>query len=340
MKKEHIEGLDHVRAVMSVCVVCWHVRVIGVSDIFNINAYQTHHFDIIDFFNFHVFLLSVPAFLLVSNYLFAIGGAGATLLWRRISRILLLLTFWTFAYLTVFNGFGGAVKMLQSSDRSMLVLILRAGFTIYYFFVSLIICYVATYAVAKASRIIQLVLLVLSVLFLEAAPHIAAATGVLGICSYWNPTNFVPYAVAAVVVASHREFIGGHRLKVLMASLALAVVLAAWEWHYSIGQVIFLAEKQGLPSYTRGSLVFGAIAVLVLATDPRLRSGRMVKFMSAYSLALYCIHPFFVSGVKGGLDRVLGQGAISTALAVPVIILASYVTVVVLRLYLRREILE
>ena len=340
MKKDHIEGLDYVRAVMSVCVVCWHMRVVGISDIFYKNAYLAHHFGLTDFLNFHVFLLSVPAFLLMSNYLYAAGGGGGPLLLRRVSRIAILLTFWATAYLTVSHGFVGAIEVLQASDRSLLVIILRAGMTIYYFFVSLIICYFVSFLAAKASKNIQLALLALSVVFLESAPYIADATGALFLCSYWCPTNFIPYAFAAVVIASHKDVIDNNRGATFLASLLLTVVLAAWEWSYSVGDVIFLAEKQGLPSYTRGSLVLGAIAVLVLATDSRIRSGRLIKFMSANSLALYCIHPFFVDTIRNAVVSAMGPMAASLYVAAALVILSSYLAVVVLRVYLKREVIE
>ena len=340
VKKDHIEGLDYIRAVMSVFVVCWHMRVVGISDIFYKDAYLSYHFGLTDFLNFHLFLLSVPAFMLVSNYLYASAGAGAALLRRRVIRIMILLTFWTAAYLTVMHGFAGAVKILQASDRPLLVLIFRAGMTIYYFFVSLILCYVATFALAKINRTIQLPLLLLSVIFLEAAPYIAGATGATGLCAYWSPSNFIPYAFAAVVLASYKDFIDRNRLVVFLASVLLSIILAVWEWHYSIGDISFMADKQGLPSYTRGSLVFGAIALLVLATDKRIVSGRLIKFMSDKSLALYCIHPFFVDAVKNAVGTVIGPASLALYISALLVIIASYLTAVALKLYLSREVLE
>lgn len=340
MKRDHIEGLDYIRATMSIFVVCWHIRVAGVSGIFYKSSYLDHQFCFTDFLNFHIFLLSVHAFILVSNYLFAADGAGVTVLIRRVARIMVLLTFWTAAYLIVSHGLTEAIKTLQASDRSLVVLIVRAGGTIYYFFVSIIICYLATFVIAKTNTIVQGILFVLSVGFLEAAPYIADATGGIFLCSYWSPSNFIPYAFAAVILAKYRAVIDRNRLLVVLAATLISLALAVWEWHYSIGDVIFLAEKQGIPSYTRGSLVFGAIAVLVLATDKRIRSGRVIKFMSTNSLALYCIHPFFIESIKGAVRSGLGPVSLSLYVSTFLVIVTSYLTAMVLRLYLKREVIE
>ena len=133
---------------MSIFVVSWHMGGGGHSLIFS-PLYREHVFTLSDFVNFHLFMLAVPAFVFISSYLFALQGAGGALLWKRLQRLFILLTFWTTAFILFNNGYKGLTYLVPKSVGYFVLTLLKAGSTIYYFFICLMICLVLTFCISR-----------------------------------------------------------------------------------------------------------------------------------------------------------------------------------------------
>ena len=91
--KIRIQGIDYLRAIVSVFVVIWHMGGGGCSLIFSKEAYLGHVLTLSDFVNFHLLLLAVPTFIFISIYLYASKPICTTSLTKQLSRILVLLSF-------------------------------------------------------------------------------------------------------------------------------------------------------------------------------------------------------------------------------------------------------
>ena len=91
---KHINGIDWLRAFLSVLIVAWHMHAFGTSDIFNKQRYTVHQFELSDFLNFHILLVAVPLFIAISCYLFALKNTSYAHFKARMLKIGSLLIFW------------------------------------------------------------------------------------------------------------------------------------------------------------------------------------------------------------------------------------------------------
>ena len=124
VSKNWIAGIDFLRAFMSVCVVAWHMVLFGTSSIWDKEHYSTHFFTISDLINFHVLVLAVPTFILVSCYLRAIKNSELQDLQKQMSKLVLLAVFWTAVSGFWANGARGLLTFVPRSPWEFLVLVL------------------------------------------------------------------------------------------------------------------------------------------------------------------------------------------------------------------------
>jgi peptidoglycan/LPS O-acetylase OafA/YrhL len=337
MKNNHIEGIDYLRAIMSIFVVVWHMGGGGRSLIFSKDKYLEHVFTVSDFVNFHMLLLAVPTFIFISNFLYALGGMNNTTLRKRLKRILILLTFWPIALIIFRNGHHGLLNLLPHSLRSFAVTVLTAGHTIYFFFVSLIVCLLITHLIAKLKLRLQLFGFVLSIIILSSMPELARMSDFYPLSAYWSPLNFIPFPFAAVLVAQNIDYVRLQKTILMSVLIVLFVLFSTFEWNYSVGGIFFLGQGHAIPTYTRTSLLFGVIALAIMATEPRIKSNSIIKYMGKYSLALYCLHPFLMQPVKKLVAKIVQNEMILTYWSIILVILFSYAIATGLRMYYLKE---
>lgn len=337
MKNTRIEGMDYLRAIMSIFVVVWHMGGGGRSLIFSKDKYLEHVFTISDLINFNMLLLAVPTFIFISNFLYAFGGVNNATLRKRIKRILILLTFWPIAFTTWVGGYNGLSNLLPNSLSMLAYTVLTAGDTVYYFLVSLIVCILLTHLIAKLKLRLQILGFLLSLVILAGLPELTIMLDFYPLSAFWSPLNFIPFPFAAVLIAKNIDYV---RLKVKFlasAAIVLFVILSIFEWNYSVGGIFFPSEGHAIPAYTRTSLLFGSIALLLIAIDPRIRSNGIIKYMSKHSLALYCLHPFLMAPIIILVAKVVQNEIILTYASIILVILFSYVIAAMLRIYYLKE---
>jgi hypothetical protein len=339
VKIKHIEGFDYLRAIMSVFVVAWHMEGGGKSLIFSKDRYLEHVFTVSDFVNFHILLLAVPMFIFISNYLYVLGGVSDSVFRKRARRILILLTFWPIALVIFRNGYHGLLNLVPHSLSSLAVTALTAGHTIYYFFVSLILSFSITHIIAKLKFKLQIFGFILSIIIVASLPSFTKMYGFYFLSAYWNPLNFIPFPFAAVLLAQNEDYVRLKMIFLMNSSIVLFVLLSIFEWHYSVADIFFPGQGYAIPAYTRSSLVFGVIVLAILATDQRIKSNGIIKYMAKYSLALYCLHPFLMKPVKAVVAKIFQNETISTYTSIILVILFSYAIAAVLRIYLKEEVI-
>jgi hypothetical protein len=278
---------------MSILVVAWHIHLFGVSLIFSEAEYLIHEFCLSDFINFHILLLAVPVFIFMSLFLFSRKAQSLSTLFSKLKKLLILCVFWVLAIKIWESGSGGLRSLTPTSINSFLSLILTGGGTIYYFFVSLILCLFFTYFILKLSVQKQIIGLLISLICLFVFPQISIAKGFYELSAYWNPLNFLPYCFGAVLLANNIELIVKY-FKILSISLILFIIFSYLEWSYCVNSIFFPGQGYAIPAYTRVSLFFGALSFMIIALRFKKSTPPIINFMSRYSLPLFILHPFII----------------------------------------------
>lgn len=322
---------------MSVFVVVWHMGGGGQSLIFFQNNYMEHIFSVSDFLNFHVLLLAVPTFIFISTFLYAAKGHSTTALNKRLKRLLVLLTVWPITFIVYKSIYNGVFYLQPNSIGSFVVTMVRAGNTIYYFFVCLIICLFVAHFILKLNNQLQASAFVLSVLVLTSLPALTKLTGFYPLSAYWSPFNFIPLSVAAVLFARNMNYVYSKQNILLPASLVVCVLFAVFEWRYSVGHIFFAGQGYAIPAYTRTSLLFSVIAISIVALNPNIKSNGIIKYMAKYSLALYCLHPFLITPIKQLAALFIQNHRVLTYTSILLVIASSYTIAMLYRRYYLNE---
>lgn len=142
-------------------------------------------------------------------------------------------------------------------------------------------------------------LFILSTVLVAILPLVSIATGDFLLSIIWNPINYLPYPFAAILLF-HLSKSEAPKIKPLYLVLAIflfALAVAA-DWAIYINAGFFKVNTYAIPAYMRPSLVLLATGIVWWAINIQLKSNPMIRFMSMNSLALYCLHPFFVEPAK------------------------------------------
>jgi surface polysaccharide O-acyltransferase-like enzyme len=341
-----IVGIDYLRAFFSVCVVAVHLGYICPSSIFSREAYERHTFTWSDFINFYVLCLAVPVFVLISTYLYALKPTDSAGLWRRLGRILRLLVFWSLLFQIFFFTGYGFVKQIPRDLQGLALYVMTGGETVYYFFVSLALVTMVTHYVRNVPGPALWAMFAVSTLLVGVLPLLHRAYAdrthwALFLGHLANPLNFLPFAFAGVGLARLTRA-GATRLldAIGVGALVLGAASAVLDWTVYVDPCFFEVNRFAIPAYTRPSLVFLAVAVLILAVRSGPPVNPVVSFMAFHSLAVYCLHPFFVP-VHYKLAQLPQLSGIETVLvSLPVVLALSYVGSLVLPSFLREEVLR
>jgi len=344
--RRRFAGIDYLRAVFSVCVVVVHLGYVSPSAIFDEERYADHTFTWSDFVNFYLLCLAVPVFVLISTYLYALKPTDSAGLGRRLGRIVRLLVFWSVLYQIFFYTGYGFPKLIPHDAHGLTLYLITGGNTVYYFFISLAVVTVVTHGVRDLPSATVWALFALSTLLVGVMPILhevlrpqTAWAMLLGL--HANPLNFLPLAFAGVGLT---RLVQAEETRLLdrigIAALGLGAVAAILDWTVYVDPCFFEVNRFALPAYTRPSLVFLAIAVLVLAVRARPAGNPVIAFMARHSLAVYCLHPFFVP-VRYKMAQVLHlSGAAEVLVPLPIVLGLSYGASVVLPWFLRDEVLR
>lgn len=318
---------------MSIFVVVWHMGGGGCSLICSEKKYLEHVFTTSDFINFHLLLLAVPTFIFISIFLYSSQPISFHCLTNRFKRIFLLLTFWPTALIVYNGGHQGILDLLSTSLIGIFFVTLQAGYTLYYFLSSLIICLFASHLFLMLNKTAQLSVLLFSIVLLTFLPYLTSIFSYYPLSAYWNPLNFFPISFSAAFLAKNKDIFMKNKKISLVISLVLCIIFSIAEWKYSLGKIFFLGQGYALPLYTRTSLLFAVFFIFILALDPRIKSNRIIEFMAKYSLALYCLHPFTRKPAMNLVSSLVQSRTAHQYLSIILTVLSSYSIAIILRKY-------
>jgi peptidoglycan/LPS O-acetylase OafA/YrhL len=333
MVEHRIDGIQWLRAVMSIFVVIWHLGGGGTSLLWTGDVGQ-HTVTLSDFINFHVLLLAVPTFLMVSSYLFARSNPDGKTALRRARRIGLLLLIWA-PLSTIYSGsWHDVIANFPTTSAGAFTYVLTGGNTIYYYFVALLMIYALAFTANRLPTAINIGLLATASVATAAAPLVAIHFSWPLLSAYCSPVNFITYPFASVIIIRLLDSdkpLSRVALPVI-ALLALGGVLAVLEWRLYRHAAFFPNHGFAFPAYTRASLIAFVMAIMVAAIHWNRGLPAAVDFMARYSLALYLLHLFVAAPVRPAVMALtkgmppLGQ----TWLIIALTIVGSYVSAKVL----------
>ena len=328
--RERFIGLDYVRAFFSVCVVLVHLGYIARSKIFAQDTYLEHTFTFSDGINFYVLLLAVPVFFLISNFLYCFKPQDRTFLAAHLSRTGKLAVFWIGSFLIFKSSGWGIVTSLPKTVSGLFKYLLSGGHTIYYFFISLLFLIIITHFAKQIKPVYVGMLFFLSTVVVAILPLVSIATGNFLLSTFWNPINYLPYPFAAILLfhlsKSRAQKI---RWRFLVPVIFLFALAAAADWTIYIDEGFFQVNRYAIPAYMRPSIVLLATGIVWVAINIRHKPNRVIRFMSNNSLALYCLHPFFVEPAKTITDNRILPSLV-------LVLLFSYAAGVILRKFLSK----
>jgi hypothetical protein len=358
-------GFDYLRAILSLMVVAWHMRLFGMSQIFNPNNFQNHEFMLSDIINFHFFLLAVPTFFLISLFLFSlrIEEKGFSYFKSRIMEIFLIVIFWAFFY-HVFEGFD-ALPEITRSLPVFVSFILEGYAPVNYFFVSLIILYTILYFARNIETRTLVILFLISLSLLWIFPQSVITLNSSSIqmdqylrtftilAGFMSPFNFVPLVFASLIL---RDIIQNKtKLKnidlvslkkklpyFVVILLVLFIIASVFEWIWMPNGNFFEFNGSGLPAYTRISVIIGGIILFLFSLSIDKKPGKTVQFMSRNSFGLFCIHNVSIPVVAKNFDILLNGMNIQPSpdvyswISFLLVLAFSYVSIFILRSSLKR----
>lgn len=338
--KNRIEGFDYNRAVMSVFVVIWHMYSAKQYLIYANESNPNTSPSIFYFLNVNILLLAVPCFIFMSNYLYALTSMDRNTLLKRLERIGILLIFWAFMMTIWQYGYDGILSLWPTSLSSFLNNMLTAGHTIYYFFVSLMITLLATYIISKFNTTIQMAGLSLSLAILASLPILAKTFNIYALSAFWNPLNFIPFSFAAVLMAKNGDFLILHKKKIIFTAIVFYVLFAFFEWQCAIKGIFSFTQDYAISLYSRASLFWGVIAISAITLNQNIKAPAIIKFMSKYSLALYCIHLFLTNPISRLMGSISRNQILTEFASLFFVVLCSYFLAYILKKYfLKSELL-
>jgi|WetSurMetagenome_2_1015567.scaffolds.fasta_scaffold149201_2 hypothetical protein len=289
-----IYGIFWLRAFFSICVVEWHTLAVGKSLIFSKIDYKSHQYELSDFLNFQVFLLAVPIFLAISCYLFATRKPDAKYFWTRAKHLILLSFFWS-VFLNIWtDGIFKFITSIPLSPWALMEFIARAGNTPYYFFLCLMVLLGLCLLASRLNNYTLWLLTIFSILLVALMPMISTFSGFIKLSAWWHPLPFLPYPFASTLLFRYSRELHHWRFPVAALSLGAAIISGFFEWKYYVDAIYFSIQPYALPAYMRPSVFFACYSLLVLFLGPWSNCPAFIRFLSDYSLTLYCLHLFFI----------------------------------------------
>lgn len=277
--------LDMLKAASIVAVVAWHVRplVLRCGQQPGCGGLSIA----LDLIQFHVLLLAVPLFFLLSLILLLrrLESGGESYLRRRILRLGFLYVFWTTVQFALARwlGSGDAVSwktLLAGGPRLPVV-----GASVFYFLSCLLVLSLLTgilHGIATRSRRAALATsLVLSALFVVLFEYDLWSQD-LSVDST-DVTGFLPLVPLAYCLNRYGPALRRRLLPLLALCWSACVIQET---------MVLLTPEHGISYYARPSVLFGLALLYVPAAALRAGGGPLAGFLSRHSLGIFALHKY------------------------------------------------
>lgn len=276
---------------------------------------------------------------------------------KRIKRHILLFSFWFsvfIVYIAHFKSFS-AIYTVPDTVSGILVFFLSGGSSPYYFFLCLTVSLIITYSARKLSIVELSMFFAGATLLIMILPYISRLFQYPSLVAYWNPLNFIPYPLLALLMARSR--CGQKTIKnrtvliTVMVLVVLSILLSVMEWKFYTSDVFFEYQGYGIPAYTRTSLICSCTATMLifLYFSPVVPSsgiflGRlwcgMISFMAKHALALYCLHFYLIIPVNKMIRMYVDLPVLVVCITTVITAVICYVLSIILGFYLKDELIR
>lgn len=334
MNKRYV-SIDYLRAFFSVCVVIYHTYDSNSLD------YSRHTFTVSHFILYYILSAAVPSFFLIASFLYMSKHRTMGYMLHRVYALSLLAVFWTIIWRIYIYGFHGFLVTLPTSADKLVTFILTAGWTQNYYLVELCLVTVLAHFAKKMSTKTNIFLFLSSLFILIMSPLIAVRYSSNIFVAHWNPLNFLVYPFTAVLIYRSINHLQQMRKQYQFGSVilvaAIGILVSMFEWKYYINPSLLIDAKNkipyALPEYMRPSILISSVLFLLSALLIKLPSNPVIRFMSRYSLALYCLHAFTVHALRD--VSLLAPLYKSKWIMNIIYVVVSYTAVFVLRMFLK-----
>jgi len=281
-------GIIWLRALLPLMVVLWHMRVI--PKFMPIQTIFISDIDLGTLINFNFLLIAVPLFILVSLFLFIQKNRDILYLKDRIKKLLILYLFWTIFFSIFTYGIDGIPRFINSIPY-LILSIIRANNTIYYFFLDLALCTFIIYRISQLQSIYVNLFFLFScvIILIMAIASIEYNIPYLG--AYYNPINFLPYIFLAIII-KRRNLINKLQITPIYIILfLLGTFFSILEWKYLRSEIFWKVNNYNFIPYTRISLVFYTCFIFLLFVRNIKKTNQVVNYLAENSLIIYLLHP-------------------------------------------------
>ena len=300
--KTRDDRLDFIKAICIILVLFWHLQPIDVSA----PRLQTYHFDLllkeaIKFFYLQVTLLGVPAFILVSLYLYfnKLAEHGYQYASTRLLHLLKLFVFWVscqiiIVYLVTIPKsipFSDQFALLAKAIplRTLLLeggppLPFSGGLSVFYFFSTLILLTILATVFSVMARNTLLgvttgaLITIGSLVYFESSSLRGVNVSLLDI------RTFMVYIPIAYYFQPGKL---GFSKGLLWFTLAGYIL-------FSVQDYFLRTQGPFVNVYLRPTIVFGATALFYgIKNLQSWKNSKALSFLSIYSLGIFAIHKYF-----------------------------------------------
>jgi hypothetical protein len=295
----HLPGFDYLRAFFCVGIVALHSVAFGEIRPFVRDQYYLEWPKINEIVVLNIIMLGVPVFMIMSLVLYIRKRMqNRDYLQKRIRRLTLLYLFWVCT--GILTAYIGAILLnvpkpdYFSSVKNIIETIVSGGKNVYYYLFSLAIWTVVLDVLTGNKKLLlqssssRTALFILGLILFCIYPYILSFLGIL--VQFWTPLNFAPYCFGEMLIWDGADSPCQTRLWIFGTLFILFSIL---EWKYFPYYCWNNYTGLILPEYTRISVVFGSLFVVLASMNIRFPPPIIIKYLAAYSLGIYCLHSLF-----------------------------------------------
>ncbi|MBR0671491.1 acyltransferase family protein [Neoroseomonas soli] len=323
-------SFDLLRLVACFLVVAWHTKLLGPSSVMLAPAAVPPPITWADLLYFNGFLLAVPFFLTLANWLLYERLArpdGSAYLRRRLSWLGALYLFWSVLY-SLYEQIPFACGAEPLGTCLLRRLLTGNGTAANYYLASQILAdltLAALLAVGPGLRKLLGVALVLVFLVVELLA-LQGRDGGLGL--FWSPLSFAAIPPLVVLARRYQTLLGTPAGVAALAFAAVATMALEWRLFATGG-----GSWVSFPPYCRLSEVLAALALVLAAERWRLPRSALLRHFAEQTLGIYLVHFFVIFAVTFWI------GPASATLVTALVFGLSYLVVLAARPVLKQRLL-
>jgi surface polysaccharide O-acyltransferase-like enzyme len=287
-------GLEYLRVILIILVVGWHSKLLGEAT-FSLYPLKIN---IADYLYLSVFLLGVPTFFIISQFLYARNRRKGYLV-KRVLTLAVFLLFWN---LVAFSLFADQSSVSKWFSLNFIV----KGYGPLYFILDLIILtsicefIYFCYKKIKSEKFIFMIylILVITLTFTLITPFIIRPGHFINnyLLSFQNFINFLPYTIVAFLISEKIERIEKDKAsnpKFKTQNYVILFIIGAFFAlieYFAYNKLLSLQYIKAFPIYNRISLFIITIALFYLFLGLKQPVNKFVGQLASLTGGVFIIH--------------------------------------------------